>query len=89
ALERIINTPKRGLGEAAVRQVHDYARARDIGMLDAAADLVQTEELKPKPRSALREVVENFHRWQSLIDSTPHTQLAEMILDESGYTAMW
>ncbi|MBA8878688.1 ATP-dependent helicase [Phyllobacterium myrsinacearum] len=89
ALERIVNTPKRGLGEAAIRQVHDYARARDIAMLEAASDLVQTEELKPKPRSALREVVENFHRWQSLIDSTPHTQLAEMILDESGYTAMW
>jgi DNA helicase-2/ATP-dependent DNA helicase PcrA len=89
ALERIINTPKRGLGEAAIRQVHDYARARDISMLDAAADLIETEELKPKPRSALREVVENFRRWQSLIDSTPHTELAEKILDESGYTAMW
>ena len=89
ALERIINTPKRGLGEAAIRQVHDYARARDISMLDAAADLVQTEELKPKPRSALREVVENFQRWQGQIDTTPHTELAEKILDESGYTAMW
>ncbi len=53
ALERIINTPKRGLGEAAIRQVHDYARARDISMLDAATDLIETEELKPKPRSAL------------------------------------
>ena len=89
ALERIINTPKRGLGEAAIRQVHDYARARDISMLEAAADLIQTEELKPKPRSALREVVENFQRWQGLIDTTPHTELAEKILDESGYTAMW
>ncbi|MBC2885917.1 UvrD-helicase domain-containing protein [Ochrobactrum sp. CM-21-5] len=89
ALERIINTPKRGLGEAAIRQIHDYARARDISMFAAASDLIGTEELKPKPRSALREVVENFHRWQSLIDTTPHTELAEMILDESGYTAMW
>ncbi|MDH7789500.1 ATP-dependent helicase [Ochrobactrum sp. AN78] len=89
ALERIINTPKRGLGEAAIRQVHDYARARDISMFAAACDLVETEELKPKPRSALREVVDNFRRWQSLIDNTPHTELAENILDESGYTAMW
>ncbi|KXF76840.1 ATP-dependent DNA helicase [Paramesorhizobium deserti] len=89
AFERIVNTPKRGLGEAAIRQVHDYARARDIPMLAAAADLVATEELKPKPRSALKEVVDNFTRWQSLLDSTPHTELAEMILDESGYTAMW
>ena len=89
ALERIINTPKRGLGEAAIRQVHDYARARDISMFAAACDLIETEELKPKPRSALREVVENFLRWQSMIDNTPHTELAETILDESGYTAMW
>ncbi|MDH0368087.1 ATP-dependent helicase [Brucella anthropi] len=89
ALERIINTPKRGLGEAAIRQIHDYARARDISMFSAACDLIETEELKPKPRSALREVVENFLRWQSLIDNTPHTELAETILDESGYTAMW
>ncbi|MCX2697775.1 MULTISPECIES: ATP-dependent helicase [Ochrobactrum] len=89
ALERIINTPKRGLGEAAIRQIHDYARARDISMFAAACDLVETEELKPKPRSALREVVDNFRRWQSLLDNTPHTELAETILDESGYTAMW
>ncbi len=89
ALERIINTPKRGLGESAIRQIHDYARARDLSMFAAACDLVETEELKPKPRAALREVVENFRRWQSLIDTTPHTELAETILDESGYTAMW
>lgn len=89
ALERIINTPKRGLGEATIRQIHDYARARDISMFAAACDLVVTEELKPKPRSALREVVENFRRWQSLLETTPHTELAEIILDESGYTEMW
>ncbi|WP_420962734.1 ATP-dependent helicase [Brucella sp. IR073] len=89
AFERIINTPKRGLGEATIRQVHDYARARNIPMLAAAADLVATEELKPKPRSTLKEVVDNFNRWHSLLDSTPHTELAETILDESGYTAMW
>ena len=89
ALERIINTPKRGLGEGALRQLHDYARARDISLFDAAIDLVETEEMKPKPRSALREVIANFTRWRSLIDSTAHTELAEQILDESGYTAMW
>ncbi|MDR6430601.1 UvrD-helicase domain-containing protein [Brucella pseudogrignonensis] len=89
ALERIINTPKRGLGEAAIRLIHDYARARDISMFAAACDLVETEELKPKPRSALREVVNNFRRWQTLLDNTPHTELAETILDESGYTSMW
>lgn len=89
AFERIINTPKRGLGDATIRILHDYARARGIPMLEAATELVETQELKPKPRSSLREVVANFTRWRGLIDNTPHTELAEIILDESGYTAMW
>ena len=89
ALERIINTPKRGLGDASVRKVHDYARARDIPMLAAARELIDTDELKPKPRKALFDVVTQFERWQELLESTPHTELAEQILDESGYTEMW
>ncbi|MCK5747331.1 MAG: ATP-binding domain-containing protein, partial [Oricola sp.] len=87
--ERIVNTPKRGLGDASVRMIHDYARARNIPMLAAAHEIVQTEEMKPKPRAALRELVENFTRWQERLENTPHHQLAEEILDESGYTAMW
>ncbi|MCP1199664.1 ATP-dependent helicase [Notoacmeibacter sp. MSK16QG-6] len=89
AFERIVNVPKRGLGDTTVRLVHDTARARQCPMLQAAADLVGTEELKPKPRSALREVVENFRRWSQTLDSTPHVELAESILEESGYIDMW
>jgi len=89
AFERIVNTPKRGLGEAAIRQIHDYARARNIPMLRAAGDLVMTEEMKPRPRKSLTDVVENFSRWSSLLENTPHTELAEQILEESGYTDMW
>ncbi len=89
AFERIVNTPKRGLGEAAVRQIHDAARLNRVPLLQAAADLVETEEMKPRPRNSLRNLVEAFQRWQSLIDTTPHTELAEQILEESGYTDMW
>ncbi len=89
AFERIINTPKRGLGDASQRLIHDYARSRDIPMLAAAAEIIDTEELKPKARKALSDLVNDFRRWQSLLENTPHTELAEQILDESGYTAMW
>ncbi|WP_411033034.1 ATP-dependent helicase [Shinella sp. BYT-45] len=89
AFERIVNTPKRGLGDTTIRALHDYARARDIPMLAAAADIIETDELKPKARKALFDVVTDFRRWQSLLETTPHTELAEQILDESGYTAMW
>ncbi|WP_127522921.1 UvrD-helicase domain-containing protein [Mesorhizobium sp. Z1-4] len=89
AFERIVNTPKRGLGEATIRQVHDASRALGVPMLEAAARLAESDELKPKPRAALREVAANFARWQGLLDTTPHTELAEIILEESGYTDMW
>jgi DNA helicase-2/ATP-dependent DNA helicase PcrA len=89
AFERIVNVPKRGLGEAAIRQVHDTARALRVPMLEAAATLAESDELKPRPRAALREVAANFARWQAALETTPHTELAEIILEESGYTEMW
>ena len=89
AFERIVNVPKRGLGEATIRQIHDTARALRIPMLEAAGKLAESDELKPKPRAALREVAANFARWQGMLETTPHTELAETILEETGYTDMW
>jgi len=89
AFERIVNMPKRGLGESAIRQIHDTARALRVPMLEAAAKLAESDEMKPKPRAALREVCANFHCWQEALDKTSHTELAETILEESGYTEMW
>jgi DNA helicase-2/ATP-dependent DNA helicase PcrA len=89
AFERIVNVPKRGLGEATIRQIHDTARALGVPMLQAAENLAESDELKPKPRAALREVAANFARWQKLLETKPHTELAETILEESGYTDMW
>ena len=89
AFERIVNVPKRGLGEATISQIHATARALGAPMLEAAANLAESDELKPKPRAALREIAANFARWQGLIDTTPHAELAETILEESGYTDMW
>jgi DNA helicase-2/ATP-dependent DNA helicase PcrA len=89
AFERIVNVPKRGLGEATIAQIHATARSLGVPMLEAAGKLAESDELKPKPRAALREVFANFTRWQERLDTTPHTELAEIILDESGYTEMW
>jgi DNA helicase II / ATP-dependent DNA helicase PcrA len=89
AFERIVNVPKRGLGEAAIRQIHDAARANAVPMLQAATDLVETEEMKPKVRSALHNLTDLFARWTALLETRPHTELAEQILEESGYTDMW
>lgn len=89
AFERIVNVPKRGLGDATVQMLHDHARKRRIPLFEAARAVVDTDELKPKPRGALREVVASFDRWRTRAESLPHTELAEIVLDESGYTDMW
>lgn len=89
AFERIINKPKRGLGDATLRLIHDTARMRAIPMMQAVMELTQTEELKPKQRTTLRDLMESFSRWNQQLEDLPHTELAEIILDESGYTQMW
>ena len=89
AFERIVNVPKRGLGDATVQLLHDYARKRKVPLTEAARAIVATDDLKPKPRGSLRTVIENFDRWRIQRDSLPHTELAEIVLDESGYTEMW
>jgi DNA helicase-2/ATP-dependent DNA helicase PcrA len=87
--ERIINTPRRGLGESSLKSLHQLARARGVPLMQAGRLMVETEELKPKSRKALADLIAAFDRWRSLIDTMRHTELAELILDESGYTAMW
>ncbi len=89
AFERIVNTPKRGLGDATLQMLHDVARKRRIPLSEAAAAVSATDEMKPKPRLALRTLMESFARWRAKKDVMPHTELAEMVLDELGYTDMW
>ncbi len=89
AFERIVNVPKRGLGDVTIRAMHDIQRAHAVPMIAAAGMLAESEDQRPKTRAALRDLVENFSRWRKLLDSIPHVELAEMILDESGYTEMW
>ncbi len=89
AFERIFNTPKRGLGDATLQVLHEHARRERIPLMMSARMMVETEELKPKQRQTLRALLDNFARWASLIDQRPQGQLAEMILEESGYTEMW
>jgi len=87
--ERIVNVPKRGLGDTSVKRVHELARAMGVSMFDAAREIITTEELPGKARRALADLIHAFERWRAQIDGLKHTELAELILDESGYTAMW
>ena len=89
AFERIVNVPKRGLGDATVQMLHDHGRKRRIPLFEAARAVVETDELKPKARGSLRSLIASFDRWRAQREVTSHTELAEIVLDESGYTEMW
>jgi DNA helicase-2/ATP-dependent DNA helicase PcrA len=89
AFERIVNVPKRGLGDATVQMLHDHARKRRIPLFEAARAVVETDELKPKARGSLRDLVAQFDRWRAQKEVAAHTELAEIVLDESGYIEMW
>ena len=89
AFERIINTPRRGIGNTSLRAIHRLSRGKDISLTAAARLLVETDELKLAPRRALGNLLADFERWRVLAESVPHRELTETVLDESGYTGMW
>ena len=107
AFERIVNQPKRGLGDKAVATIHRHARATQQPLLLAAASLLDSDELTPQARRSLGNFVADIARWRGMYSSPergggppqavegqsstgalPHPELARIVLEESGYTAM-
>ena len=87
--ERIINTPKRGIGDTSVNRVRALARSRGVPVFQAAREIIETEELAGKARKSLTGLMAQFEQWRRASETMRHTELAELILDDSGYTAMW
>ena len=89
ALERILNTPKRGLGQSTVQKLYDHARLSGISLHDSILELCDTDDLKPKQRETLSGLLAQFATWRTGIETIPHPELANTILEESGYMRMW
>jgi DNA helicase-2/ATP-dependent DNA helicase PcrA len=87
AFERIVNVPKRGLGDKAVAKMQMLARAEGTPLTHAAARILDTDELTPQARRALGNLVGDIARWRDMASSMNHADLARQMLDESGYTA--
>ncbi|MFN4089064.1 MAG: ATP-dependent helicase [Alphaproteobacteria bacterium] len=89
AVERIINLPRRGIGNATLQAVHMLARAQRISFCEAARRVVETDELRPQARRALSAFLLDLDRWRVASGGLPPVELTETVLDESGYTQMW
>jgi len=89
AFERIVNVPKRSIGDTSVKSIHTEARRIGKPMTDAAQNMVDAGVIKAKTGASLAKLLSDFARWSSLLSTVKHTDLAAQILDESGYLAMW
>ena len=86
AFERVVNVPKRGVGEATVQKLLAVGRSGGISAAAAARQIVLTDELTPRSRTALANFLRDLDRWRALAGTMAHPRLAETILEESGYT---
>ena len=86
AFERIVNTPKRGIGDTSVSKLMTLARENGVSALMAARGMVNTDELPARTRTALSTFVRDVDRWRAMMGDLRHPELLETILEESGYT---
>jgi len=89
AFERIINTPKRGIGQATMQQLHNTARALNTSLYNATMHLLKAGELKGKLGAALDKFIANSERWRAQLDTLTLAEVTELMLEESGYRSMW
>ena len=89
AFERIVNVPRRGVGDVALRAMHEASRSRVVPLTMAAGQLISEGAIKGKPRDSVRELLANFERWREMLPREGHVVTLATLLDESGYTAMW
>ena len=91
AFERIVNTPKRGLGDKAQQTIQTVARANGVSLLEGAAIALDEGQIKGRGGTELAKLIEGLRRWGRMTGdaSLSHMELAEVVLDESGYTEMW
>ena len=88
AFERIINVPKRSVGDSAVKQLYDWGRKNKKSLESAALELLQLNKIKPKTKFGLSKILNLFSKWRLDLKEKKHYELMEIILDESGYSRM-
>jgi DNA helicase-2/ATP-dependent DNA helicase PcrA len=89
AFERIINMPKRGVGPASLQLINQTAREQGTSLIGAVKYLLANDGFKAKLRTTLQGLIMHYDRWRDAMADIPHTDMAERVLEESGYIAMW
>jgi DNA helicase-2/ATP-dependent DNA helicase PcrA len=88
AFERIVNSPKRSVGDTTVKQISEYARNHRLCLEDASLKMIEMNKIKPKAKMGLLKILNLIRKWRKDLLSNKHVQLMQIILDESGYSEM-
>jgi len=88
SFERIVNNPKRSIGDSSVKKIHDFARDKNLSLFDASQEILKENILKPKTVQNLKSFILDITSWRQKSLDIDHISLLEIVLDESGYTAM-
>ena len=90
SFERVINVPKRSIGETTVKQINEYAKKNSLSLEKSAISLIQENKIKPKTKLGLNSLLNLLEKWRNDLFNKKigHIKLIQTILDESGYSQM-
>ena len=90
AFERVINNPKRSVGESTMKQIHECSKKNSLSLVRSAKKLLEENQIKPKAKIGLNFFLNFLQKWKEdlLIKKIDHVKLLQIILDESGYSAL-
>ncbi|MBH90609.1 MAG: DNA helicase II [Candidatus Marinimicrobia bacterium] len=88
AFERIINTPRRGIGDTTIKKLYDFSSKNKMCLEDSARKLLQLDSFKPKVKALIKNILDLINKWRLDLKKNKHFDLLKIILDESGYSAM-
>ena len=88
ALERVIGSPKRGVGESTLNQIYQFGKNSNLCLEDSIIKLLEKGEFKPKIKTALTQLINMITKWRKDSYKMKHFDLLKLVLDESGYSAM-
>ncbi len=89
SFERIVNVPKRSIGETTIKTIYDYAKKNSFSLEEGAKKMIELNLIKPKPKLGLNMILNLLDKWRfDLRKKINHVKLLQLILDESGYSQM-
>ena len=88
AFGRIINTPKRSIGDTTIKQINEFSTKHKICLEDASKKLIELNLIKPKTKIGLLKILNLLTKWRNDLLKKDHRKLMQIVLDESGYSAM-